>query len=70
MELTIPEVDEKVESLRREREQLDQERRQFTEAAIKLGRGRAALQAEREAFEEEKRSLQTQAMLSSLPDTP
>ncbi|RUS20402.1 Afadin and alpha-actinin-binding-domain-containing protein [Endogone sp. FLAS-F59071] len=70
MELTIPEVDEEAASLRHMREQLDQERRQFTEAAIKMGRERAALRAEREAFEEEKRSLQTQALLFSLPETP
>ncbi|RUS15811.1 hypothetical protein BC937DRAFT_91970 [Endogone sp. FLAS-F59071] len=54
---------------RRMREQLDQERRQFTEAAIKMGKERAALRAEREAFEEEKRSLQTQALLFSLSET-
>ncbi|EGF79167.1 hypothetical protein BATDEDRAFT_35354 [Batrachochytrium dendrobatidis JAM81] len=50
--------------------QLENERRKFTDAAIRMGLERAALQHEREKFEEEKRSHQTMQFLGTLPPTP
>ncbi|KAI8609795.1 hypothetical protein BC830DRAFT_1173255 [Chytriomyces sp. MP71] len=50
--------------------QLDAERRKFTEAAIRLGRERVALEQEREQFEEAKRAAVTRDLLTQMPDTP
>ncbi|KAF8806893.1 hypothetical protein BYT27DRAFT_7338870 [Phlegmacium glaucopus] len=58
---------ERLDSLRQE---LDSERQRFTEAAIKFGREKAALEAERLKFLDEKRSWQVEMMLAEFPPTP
>ncbi|KAF8216749.1 Afadin and alpha-actinin-binding-domain-containing protein [Mycena galopus ATCC 62051] len=50
--------------------QLEQERRNFTEAALKLGQDKAALEAERMRLLDEKRSWAVEKMLAELPPTP
>ncbi|KAL0953948.1 hypothetical protein HGRIS_005109 [Hohenbuehelia grisea] len=50
--------------------QLDVERNKFTEAAVRLGKERVTMEAERVAFLEEKREWQVQQMLADLPPTP
>ncbi|TPX44005.1 hypothetical protein SeLEV6574_g04769 [Synchytrium endobioticum] len=70
LETTQQDVDSQMEELRRQREQLDLERRRFTDAAVKLGVERVTLEREREEFEEGKRMLETQKVLSVMPSTP
>ena len=52
------------------KDQLERERREFTEAAIKMGRERSILQKEKHAFEEQKRIWETESLLMALPATP
>ncbi|TPX51909.1 hypothetical protein CcCBS67573_g09987 [Chytriomyces confervae] len=66
----ISDLEDQKEMLQRRGEQLDEERRKFTEAAIRLGRERVAFEQEKEAYEEEMRAISTQHILSQMPDTP
>ncbi|KAG1737211.1 Afadin and alpha-actinin-binding-domain-containing protein [Suillus lakei] len=68
--MTQPERDLAAERLERMKTELDEERRKFTNAAVKLGNEKAALEAERIQFLEEKRSWHVEQMLSDLPPTP
>ncbi|KAG2137581.1 Afadin and alpha-actinin-binding-domain-containing protein [Suillus bovinus] len=68
--MTQPERDLAAERLERMKTELDDERRKFTDAAVKLGKEKAALETERAHFLEEKRSWQVEQMLSDLPPTP
>ncbi|KIJ65501.1 hypothetical protein HYDPIDRAFT_174941 [Hydnomerulius pinastri MD-312] len=68
--MIAPERDAERDRLDRIKKELDDERHKFTEAAVKLGREKAALESERIKFLEEKRSWQVQQMLSDLPPTP
>ncbi|OJA18318.1 hypothetical protein AZE42_02805 [Rhizopogon vesiculosus] len=68
--MTQPERDIAAERFERMKVELDEERRKFTEAAVKLGKEKAALEAEHIRFLEEKRSWQVEQMLSDLPPTP
>ncbi|KND04005.1 uncharacterized protein SPPG_01453 [Spizellomyces punctatus DAOM BR117] len=70
LETSLMDLQEQRDELEQKCQQLEEERGKFTEAAIKLGIERAALQREKMAFEEERRSLATQKLLKSLPDTP
>ncbi|KAG8836352.1 hypothetical protein FRC17_005638 [Serendipita sp. 399] len=56
--------------LEEQRKHLEEERNKFTEAALSLGREKAALEAERLQFLEEKRALMVQSILDDLPPTP
>ncbi|KAF6761811.1 Afadin and alpha-actinin-binding-domain-containing protein [Ephemerocybe angulata] len=62
--------DEEKERLERLREGLDQERQKFTEAAAKFGRDKAALEAERMKFMDEKRSWEMEKMIPERSPTP
>ena len=88
----MTEIEHKLASIERREQQLDEDRRKFTEAAIRLGRERTALsvrffqsiiqkgesllntfivtQREKEALDEERRSVATQKLLEDLPKTP
>ncbi|KAJ3223473.1 Afadin- and alpha-actinin-binding protein [Chytriomyces hyalinus] len=66
----ISDLEDQKEMLQRRGEQLDEERRKFTEAAIRLGRERVAFEQEKEAYEEEMRAISTQHILSQMPHTP
>ncbi|KAG1735884.1 Afadin and alpha-actinin-binding-domain-containing protein [Suillus paluster] len=68
--MTQPERDLAAERLERMKIELDEERRKFTNAAVKLGKEKATLEAERIQFLEERRSWQVEQMLSDLPPTP
>ncbi|KAF9530341.1 Afadin and alpha-actinin-binding-domain-containing protein [Crepidotus variabilis] len=61
--------DEKIR-LDKLRQELDQERQKFTQAAINFGKEKAAHEAERIKFLDEKRSWEVDKMLSDLPPTP
>ncbi|ORY28317.1 Afadin and alpha-actinin-binding-domain-containing protein [Naematelia encephala] len=56
--------------LARQKTTLDDERRKFTEAAVRLGQERRQLELEREAFLAERRQADVDAMLALLPATP
>ncbi|KAF5373288.1 hypothetical protein D9615_007377 [Tricholomella constricta] len=58
---------DRLDNIKRE---LDQERQKFTEAAIKLGKERAELEAEHVKLLNERRSWQVEMMLAELPPTP
>ncbi|KAJ3195956.1 hypothetical protein HK101_010549 [Irineochytrium annulatum] len=58
------------EVLEQRTRQLDEERRKFTEAAIRLGKERCALDRERELLEHERSSFESMQLLSKLPKTP
>ncbi|KAJ3095217.1 hypothetical protein HDU97_007145 [Phlyctochytrium planicorne] len=60
------------ERLEKRLAELEQDRKRFTEAAVKLGLERAALQKERQIFESEKSSFETTKMLHTIdvPVTP
>ncbi|KAI0352101.1 hypothetical protein OH77DRAFT_1460841 [Trametes cingulata] len=68
--MTAPARDEERQRLDARFKELEEERRKFTEAAVRLGREKAALEAERLKFLEEKRSWQVDMMLAELPPTP
>ncbi|KZT25324.1 hypothetical protein NEOLEDRAFT_1156280 [Neolentinus lepideus HHB14362 ss-1] len=68
--MTIPLRDEEKEKLENRAKELEEERKKFTEATIRLGKERAALEAEKLKLQEEMRSWQVQQMLSELPPTP
>ncbi|KAG1812890.1 Afadin and alpha-actinin-binding-domain-containing protein [Suillus subaureus] len=68
--MTQPERDFAAERLERMKTELDEERRKFTDAAVKLGKEKAALETERTQFLEEKRSWHVEQMLTDLPPTP
>ncbi|KAI0071156.1 hypothetical protein K474DRAFT_1652846 [Panus rudis PR-1116 ss-1] len=68
--MIAPARDEQKEILDKRQQDLDEERRKFTEATVKLGKERAALEAERIKLLEEKRQWQVQMMLADLPPTP
>lgn len=68
--MTIPAKDMELERLEAMKRELDNERQKFTEAAVKLGKERATMEAERLRFLEEKRSWQVEKILAELPPTP
>ncbi|PCH36393.1 hypothetical protein WOLCODRAFT_140389 [Wolfiporia cocos MD-104 SS10] len=68
--ITIPQRDEERERLDARFKELEEERIKFTEAAVRLGREKAALEAERIDFLEEKRAWQVQMVLADMPPTP
>ncbi|KAI0628058.1 Afadin and alpha-actinin-binding-domain-containing protein [Trametes polyzona] len=68
--MTAPARDEERQRLDARFKELEEERQKFTEAAVRLGREKAALEAERLKFLEEKRSWQVDMMLAELPPTP
>ncbi|KAG2144348.1 Afadin and alpha-actinin-binding-domain-containing protein [Suillus clintonianus] len=68
--MTQPERDLAAERLERMKTELDEERRKFTNAAVRLGKEKAALETERVQFLEEKRSWHVEQMLSDLSPTP
>ncbi|KAJ3555581.1 hypothetical protein NM688_g2497 [Phlebia brevispora] len=65
--MTGPALDEERERLNKRSEELEEDRRKFTEAALKLGKEKAT---ERIKLLEEKRAWQVDVMLSHLPPTP
>ncbi|KAG5653603.1 hypothetical protein H0H81_011975 [Sphagnurus paluster] len=68
--MSAPLRDSEKERLDDIKKDLDLERQKFTEAAIKLGKERADLEAERIRLMDEKRSWQVEMMLAELPPTP
>ncbi|KAJ6527277.1 Afadin and alpha-actinin-binding-domain-containing protein [Mycena vulgaris] len=71
VELMIAPVrDAEKERLDKIKTQLELERKNFTEAALKLGQEKAALEAERIRLIDEKRSWDVEKMLAELPPTP
>ncbi|KAI0642311.1 Afadin and alpha-actinin-binding-domain-containing protein [Trametes meyenii] len=68
--MTAPARDEERQRLDSRFKELEGERQKFTEAAVRLGKEKAALEAERLKFLEEKRSWQVDMMLAELPPTP
>ncbi|KAJ1811652.1 hypothetical protein LPJ75_004043, partial [Coemansia sp. RSA 2598] len=69
-EMSLEQLEHEREGLRREKQQLEDERKRFTEAAIELGTERAELKREREEFEQAKLSRTTADLLAGLPATP
>ena len=72
---TAPDVDSEVTSkerkrLQAEREELEEDRRNLTEAALKLGRERAALEVQRLEFLEDRRAWDVKKMIDDLPPSP
>ncbi|KAJ7255423.1 Afadin and alpha-actinin-binding-domain-containing protein [Mycena haematopus] len=71
IELMIAPVrDAEKERLEKIKMQLELERNNFTDAALKLGQDKAALEAERMKLLDEKRSWEVEKMLAELPPTP
>ncbi|KAJ6619949.1 Afadin and alpha-actinin-binding-domain-containing protein [Mycena sp. CBHHK59/15] len=68
--MIAPVRDAEKERLEAIKKQLDLERKNFTEAALKLGREKADLEAERIKLLHEKRSWEVEKMLAELPPTP
>ncbi|KAI0695066.1 Afadin and alpha-actinin-binding-domain-containing protein [Cerioporus squamosus] len=68
--MTVPARDEEQKRLDERFKELEDERRKFTEAAVRLGREKAALEAERLKLLEEKRTWEVEQMLAELPPTP
>lgn len=72
---TAPGVDSEAMStekqrLQAEHEELEEDRRNLTEAALKLGRERAALEVQRLEFLEERRAWDVKKMIDDLPPSP
>ena len=63
-------LQEQALALKQKQEELDQDRQKFTDAAIKMGLERAALQKERATLEEERRVRDKAGILENLPPTP
>ncbi|KAJ6519035.1 Afadin and alpha-actinin-binding-domain-containing protein [Mycena sanguinolenta] len=71
IELMIAPVrDAEKERLEKIKSQLELERKNFTDATLKLGQDKAALKAERMKLLDEKRSWEVEKMLAELPPTP
>ncbi|KAH9939056.1 Afadin and alpha-actinin-binding-domain-containing protein [Epithele typhae] len=68
--MTSTVCDEEKARLEERFKQLEEERRKFTEAAIRLGKEKAAIEAERLKLLEEKRAWEVEMMLAELPPTP
>ncbi|KAL1941270.1 hypothetical protein VTO73DRAFT_7482 [Trametes versicolor] len=68
--MTAPARDEERQRLDARFKELEAERQKFTEAAVRLGKEKAALEADRLKLLEEKRSWQVDMMLAELPPTP
>ncbi|KAJ7809050.1 Afadin and alpha-actinin-binding-domain-containing protein [Mycena olivaceomarginata] len=68
--MIAPVRDAEKERLEKIKAQLELERRNFTDAALKLGQEKAALEAERMKLLDEKRSWEVEKMLAELPPTP
>ncbi|KZP17556.1 hypothetical protein FIBSPDRAFT_830338 [Athelia psychrophila] len=68
--MLAPAQDAERELIERTKKGLDEERKKFTEAAVKLGREKAKLEAQRIRFLDEKRAWQVELMLAELPPTP
>ncbi|CDO68386.1 hypothetical protein BN946_scf184815.g33 [Trametes cinnabarina] len=68
--MTAPARDEERQRIEARFKELEEERQKFTEAAVRLGKEKAALEAERLKLIEEKRSWQVEMMLADLPPTP
>ncbi|KAH8091643.1 Afadin and alpha-actinin-binding-domain-containing protein [Cristinia sonorae] len=64
-----PAANQEQELLDEQRQELEEDRRKFTEAAVKLGKDKAALEAERIRFLEERRSWQLETLLNEHPKT-
>lgn len=69
MEKNVSEIQAILDDLEHQRNILDEDRRKFTDAAIKMGLERANLQHEREVLEEEKQA-QARSQPENLPATP
>ncbi|RDB15346.1 Afadin- and alpha-actinin-binding protein B [Hypsizygus marmoreus] len=68
--MSVPLRDVEKERLDKIKRELEEERQKFTAAAIKLGKERAEIEAERVKLLDEKRSWQVEMMLAELPPTP
>lgn len=66
----MAEIEQQKRELENARKILDQERKQFTEAALRMGIERANLQKERDELDEQLREKETAAVLSQMPSTP
>ena len=66
----MEEIELQKKELENARMLLDQERKQFTEAAVRMGIERAALQKEKEVLQETKRQAETEDLLKQMPSTP
>ncbi|KAJ3041960.1 hypothetical protein HDV00_008469 [Rhizophlyctis rosea] len=64
------ELEEERRGIAQQKAQLEEDRRRFTEAAIKLGLEREALQREKDDFINEQRMHATEHLLQGLPKTP
>ncbi|KAJ1858532.1 hypothetical protein GGH12_005532 [Coemansia sp. RSA 1822] len=69
-EMSLEQLDAERDEVRRERQQLEEERRRFTDAAIELGNERSELKRERDSFERERTAQNTLDVVSGLPPTP
>ncbi|KAJ2130734.1 hypothetical protein GGH19_003767 [Coemansia sp. RSA 1807] len=69
-EMSLEQLDAERDEVRRERQQLEEERRRFTDAAIELGNERSELKRERDSFERERTMQNTHDVVSGLPPTP
>ncbi|KAJ2897178.1 hypothetical protein GGI21_004969, partial [Coemansia aciculifera] len=69
-EMSLEQVEAEREALRREKRQLEEERRRFTEAAIELGNERSDLLRERQEFETRRTAQGTAELIAGLPATP
>jgi predicted DNA-binding protein (UPF0251 family) len=70
VDFQVDEIEIQRKELENARMLLDQERKQFTEAAVRMGLERAQLQKEKEALEENKRQVETEELLKTMPTTP
>ncbi|KAJ3122282.1 hypothetical protein HK100_012061 [Physocladia obscura] len=66
----LADLEEQKATIQRRSEQLDEERRKFTEAAVRLGRERVAFEKEKGLFEEERRASEAIQILDQMPETP
>ncbi|KAJ2451312.1 hypothetical protein EV183_003684 [Coemansia sp. RSA 2336] len=69
-EMSLEQLDAEREAVRRERQQLEEERKRFTDAAIELGNERGELKRERDEFERLKTAQGTSELVGGLPPTP
>ncbi|KAJ2735870.1 hypothetical protein H4R23_002114 [Coemansia sp. Cherry 401B] len=69
-EMSLEQLDAEREAVRRERQQLEEERRRFTDAAIELGNERSDLKRERDEFERTRAGQGTVDLMGGLPPTP
>ncbi|KAI9290739.1 hypothetical protein K502DRAFT_333735 [Neoconidiobolus thromboides FSU 785] len=69
-DITAPEIEEAQKKIDDQRQELEQNRKKLTEAAVALGYDRSQFLKEKQQFEEEKKQFDIEKAINSIPEAP